>query len=386
MKGIEKITPEIPKPPHVNILEGSKNIRERSFETISDIKIHGPEDVPRMEHNTDFERACRMVIGNEELEMLAIKGLSSPENVLPYATLTNKITEACLALSDNEIENIIRKFEESLRSHATRYASELTGKQLENLQTGKWGSRYSKNALDPNGIKAVAHFVRARKMLHAASPQTFPAFYFENYLDAHHKIDLVEVLEGAEGVTINLIQIKSHEYNPDDIKNITQSHGDWVNEFTTDLSTYEKNFSIEPENSQAFREFFEKADNIGLVLIEVLTDDESPDKNLLYEKLGIGKLPKVEQVWILEQYLPVIEEELEKMVSSGWFTGEYSQKISNIINDLKTQLEKAHKHKKDLAGVSEIHSLCAVGEKVVSDTVIFKAGGNDRKAIRISDK
>jgi hypothetical protein len=254
------------------------------------------------------------------------------------------------------------------------------------LQTGRWGGRDPKDALNPGGIKAVAHFVRARKMLHTVSPQTFPAFYFENYLDAHHKIDLVEVLERKEGLMINLIQIKSHEYNPGDVENITQSHRDWVNEFTTDLSSYEKNFSVEPENSQAFREFFETADNIGLILIDVLAGDELPDKNLLYEKLGIGKLPKVEQVWILEQYLPVIEEELEKMVSGGWFTGEYSQKISDIINDLKTQLKKARKHKKDLAGVSEIHSLCAVGERVVSDTMIFKAGGNDRKAIRISDK
>ena len=385
MKGIESQNQESSKPPEVGMMENVKNTRERHFQTISDDRIHRPEDVSRLEHNADFEKAYSKIVGNRDLEKLVVKGFTST-NALPYAELTNRITEICVSLTDSEIDNIIRKFKEGLRTWVRQYASEfgLSGRQLENLQTGKWNDRDPKSALNPEGIKAVAHFVRARKKLHAVSPQTFPAFYFENYLDAQHKIDLMEFFEGKNGITINLIQIKSYEYGPGDIEEYTQSHRDWASEFTTDLASYEKNFSVEPEDSPRFKEFFEKVDNVTDVLMDVLTGDVELNKSLLYEKLGIGNLPKVEQIWILENYLPAVKEDLGVMISGGLIDAKNAEKISLVITELEKQLEKSQNHRKNLTGVFEIHSLCSVKEKVVSDAVIFKASRpEDRKAIKI---
>jgi len=387
MKNLEQILPES-TPPNIKMMENQrgKNTTERSFRTITDASVHSPETASLGDRADELEKASRAIVGNPELEKLVIKGFLSRGNVLLYAELTNRITEACISLSDAEIDSVVEKFKRTLRSKAAEYALEfgLTGKQLENLQTGRWNDRDPGRELNPLGIKSVVHFVRARKKLHAISPQTFPAFYFENYLDAQHKIDLVEVLEGAEGMIVNLIQIKSHEYNPEDIKNITQSHRDWADEFTTDLESYEKNFSVEPNDSPKFREFFEKVDNITDVLVDVLTGEVEPNKNLLCEKLGIGNLPKIEQIWILENYLPIVREDLGAMISGGLIDAENAEKISAIISDLEKQLEKVRNHRKNLNGVSEIHSLCTVGERVVSDVVIFKAKREgERKAIRV---
>jgi hypothetical protein len=387
-QGMESVPVENTPPPRVNIMEENpashKNV-ERKFSAIPDDTIHNLDSMSSAERSEAFSKAYKEIVGNEELEKLVIKGFLSENNVMPYAQLMNTLTEKCISLSDTEIDSVIRKFKESLRSRATKYATNfnLTGKQLENLQTGMWNDRNPKAALNPEGIKGVARFVRARKMVHALEPKTIPSFYFENYLDAQHKIDLIEVTEREDGAVLNLIQIKSFEYKPGDIEDITRSHKAWVDGFTIDLEAYEKNYSEEPEDSPQMKEFMTNVDKVQDVFLELLTGEDVFSKELLFERLGIGNRPKIQQIWILNEYLPQVLEALDMLKVEGTIGDSEYLTLMPVFDEIRKQLEAVKYQKKDMTGVAEVHSLCTVNEKVVSDKIIFQGQGNKRKSIKI---
>jgi|SRR5579872_5885620 len=380
--------PENSPPPRIGVIEenpASHKTVERPLKTLADSSVKNPENMSPSERGDAFKRAYDFIVGNRDLERLVVKGFLSEKNVMPYAELMNTITEACISLSDVEIDNIIRKFKEGLRSRAVSYADEfgLSGKQLENLQTGMWNDRDPKSALNPGGIKAAAHFVRARKKLHESEPSTIPAFYFENHLDASHKIDLIEVIEREDGIVLNLIQIKSYEYEEQQIEENTEAHRDWVDGFVIDLMAYERNFSEEPDDSERMREFLTNVQVVQDVFLDILTGQQNISKQLLFEKLGFGNRPKVEQVWILNEYLPAVIKVVDGLKIEGVIGDAEYLIIMPIFDEMRKQLDAVRNQKKDLTGVAEVHSICAVNEKVVSDKVIFKAEGEKRKSMKI---
>lgn len=220
-----------------------------------------------------------------------------------------------------------------------------------------------------------------------ASPQTFPAFYFENYLDSTHKIDLIESVDTDHGIILNLIQIKSHEYTGEEIEANTGAHRQWVDGYMSDISSYERDFLAQPEDSPEFKLFLEKVQNMEDVFIDLLSGDIDVNKSSLYEILGLGSFPTTQRLWILDNYLPEIKNETEELLTQGSLDQEQYDQIIGVLDDLEQQLQKTKKAKENIRGVFEIHSLCAVDKKVVSDVTIFKAENRaEQKAIKVSGK
>ncbi len=381
-----EIIPENPvRPPRIEVIEkNTGRNRLRDLQNIFDKEIFDPAIMSHEKRNNAFNKAYYAVTENAELEALVIRGMTE-KKVLYFAAAMNYITEACLSLTDQEIETIVRKFKEKLRSKSHLYANVLSSGDLTDLQTGRWGDKNPHQTFNPVGIQAVTRFVRARKKLHELSPRTFSAFYFNNYLDAVHKIDLIESIDTEKGIVLNLIQIKSREYPEGEIQKNTQAHRDWVNQYMTSIGSYEKDFLSEPPDSPKRKEFLSKIDTIEDVFIDVLTGDTPVTRDLLYAQLGIGNFPKAEQIWILENYLPTIKEELDVLVANETVDKENADLLFSILNELEIQLEKAKQYKNNLKGIFEIHSLCTVNEKVESDTIVFRAKNHtDQKAMKVS--
>lgn len=388
MKYPEKISDQTPPPPKVGIFESpSGKLIERHFDAIKDDNIRNPYDMSVGERSAELATAREKIIGNEELEKFVIKAFLNPGNVLPYARLTNKITEVCVSLTDAEIDSIVNQFKARLRENADKYAKEfgLSAQQIQNLKTNMWNSRSPQAALNPGGIKAVAHFVQARKLLHSASPKTFPAFYFENYLDAQHGIDLIEVLQEGEEITINLIQIKSYEYDDDEVTRYTETHRKWAREYMTDMNTYEASFFSKPK-AEKLKIFLDNLDGINDWFIETLTDPKpNNNKMLLFETIGLGAFTKPEQMWVLQNYLPVLKLAFNSFVSENEIGDDVSSSIHTAISDLENRLANVMEQKNNLQGISKIYSICACDKKESSKTLIFESDNPEkRKVIKIS--
>lgn len=381
------IAPEAPQPPKVSVIEpkGGNKDTERVFSYIPDNRIRRPEEMKPLERTDEFERAYNAIVGNEKLEILVIKGIKGNNNAL--AERTNKVTELCISLSDLEIDNITRSFNENLRRKSDLYiqkynlSSEEAKYLIQGVKLMDGGRRIY--LFDSVGVKAVTAFVRARKDLHMAEPRTVPAFYFENHLDVAYKIDLVEMLEGEDGIILNLIQIKSHEYTGAEIEKYTQAHREWINGNTVNLENYERNFSSEPADKATLERFMNNVDELDNVFIDILSGDVAFSKDVLFEKLGLGTRPNVEKIWILKQYLPLLEKEIERLQLDGYLNEENTPLVQKAFDEIRDQLQKVENKKKNLNGISEVYSICATGTKEVSKVKIFEATGNQRKAIKV---
>ncbi len=378
-------TPKQEKPPEIKIPTVdpiTHKHQDRILSTILDSSIKIPEQMTGRERNDAFEVAFTKIVGNEQLERLTIRAVKGDRTSFPE--LTNRMTELCLALSDGEIDDVVRKFNDTLRSKVDLYANKytLSSEEIAHLKNGmKMVGEKRKDIFNPIGIKSVAHFVRSRLKLHSAKPETTPAFFFENNLDGEHNIDLIEVFDQPEGVVMNLIQVKSKDYTTEEIAKNTEIHKNWVDGYAIDLNAYEKSFEVEPEDSNRYKEFFGEVSRVEDLLVDMLTG-EAMSTEVLFEKMGLTGVPNVERTWILSTYIGAIKEAFGHVEDVG-LTEEQLSRIHGIIGDIEAKLASVLAKKKDLKGISEIHSICTVAERQVSDVVIFKAEGGDRKAVHI---
>ncbi len=371
----ENITPQIRIPTEDM---GTHKREERLLSAIPHSNIGIPEKMSPRERNEAFEKAYNAIVGNEKLEKLAIMGIKGEHGA--FAKFTNMISELCLMLSDTDIDNIVRNFNTNLITKANLYIDKYKIPEIKvsDLRSGKG---ILTNSI---GIKSIAHFVRARMKLHSLKPSVVPAFYFENYFDAMHNIDLIEIWRQEDGVVMNLIQVKSREYTKEEIEKNTKVHREWVDGYAMDLDSYEKSFEVVPEDSERYREFFSDISHVEDILFEMITSEDGMSTDSLFEKLEIKNKPNVERVWILFQYLEAIKEAFSHVEEVG-LSEEQVSRIRGIIFDIESKLAVVASKKKDMAGVSEIHSICTVAEKVVSDRVIFKGEDGKRKAISIHE-
>ena len=374
--------------PNVTIFERDSNNKEiqRKLYPISDLSVKNRELMDFGQKNNEFEMVYKNIVGNEELEVLLIKGIKG--SFRAFAELNNKFTLLCVNLSDSEIDNIVRKFRESILKKFDLYVSkyELNNEQIIFLQTGVSKSKiddHLMSAFNLSGIKSVISFIRFRKKIHEISPKTIPSFYFENYLDSKHKIDLIELVNSENGFVLNLIQIKSHEYSQDEIEKYKKAHLDWINGNVMDLSQYEKQISREPEDKDSVDSFMSNATQIEEIFLDIFSGTIPFSKDVLFEKLGLGNRPNVEKVWILNHYLTFLKEELVKLKEEGYLDEDNNNLIKEVFKDIEDQLEKAYSRKRNLNGISEVYSICATGKKEFSKIKIFEGEGDKRKVIKV---
>ncbi len=191
------------------------------------------------------------------------------------------------------------------------------------------------------------------------------------------------MFDQEDSMVMNLIQIKSRDYTPDEIKKNTEIHKGWVDNHAIDLNAYEKSFEVEPEDSERFKELFTEVSYVEDLLISMITE-ETMTTDVLFEKIGLKGMPNVERIWILSTYIGAIKEAFAHVEDLD-LTEEQLSRIHGIIEDIEAKLAAVLEQKKNLKGISEIHSICTIGEKQVSDMVIFKAEGLNRKAVHIKN-
>lgn len=377
-------------PPKIDIVESgvtSKNnkITERSLSSISDDLVNNPDEMDRAKYNEAFESAFKFIVGNKDLEKLAVRGFIEEVGGISFAKLMNKLTEFSVSLTDTEIDNIIGGFKRGIITRASQLGTEmkLTGDQLKRVQNGLISERNPHGSIDSMGIKSVVSFIRTRKKLHKLKPETIPSFYFEDYLDARHKIDLFEAIEGSEGTILNLIQVKSRNYTPEEIEKSIQAHKNWIDGFTVDLKTYENNYSREPKDSARYREFIGNKDTLDNLFFEILTGESVITKERFYRIIRLEGRAKPEKFWILREYLPAMKNEVEELMTGGILDGKTYKTAQALLSDIDTELQNMLTYKNNLTGIAEVHSITTVAEKIVNDEIIFSATDDDRKAIKI---
>jgi len=384
---------ENPKPPEIKIPtydHVTRKMSELSLHAIPDSSVHNPDTVSLRVHKDDFEKAYNAIVGNISLQRLFLEAFLRKKkdkyDVMGYAQIENTFSQHCISLSDAEIDNLIRNFRNAVLKNIRENKCKdynLNQEDIHKLtasQTEK-GSLFSEY-FGPEGIKSVVRFVRNRLKMHAVNPVTIPAFYFENYLDARHKIDLIEIIKDDKNVIMNLIQIKSRDFTEEEIQKNTNAHRDWVNEYAMDLSVYEKTLQNEPVDSQKLKELFEEAFHLEDVLTDILTGDKPISKDLLFDKLGLKGRPNIEVLWVLSTYMEVFKDACSHVEDMG-LTDDQINRIRGVITDIQAQVDVLLKKKKDLEGISEVHSVFVVHERQVSDVIIFKGEGDKRKALNI---
>jgi len=384
---------ENPKPPEIKIPtydHVTRKMSELSLHAIPDSSVHNPDTVSLRVHKDDFEKAYNAIVGNISLQRLFLEAFLRKKkdkyDVMGYAQIENTFSQHCISLSDAEIDNLIRNFRNAVLKNIRENKCKdynLNQEDIHKLtasQTEK-GSLFSES-FGPEGIKSVVRFVRNRLKMHAVNPVTIPAFYFENYLDARHKIDLIEIIKDDKNVIMNLIQIKSRDFTEEEIQKNTNAHRDWVNEYAMDLSVYEKTLQNEPVDSQKLKELFEEAFHLEDVLTDILTGDKPISKDLLFDKLGLKGRPNIEVLWVLSTYMEVFKDACSHVEDMG-LTDDQINRIRGVITDIQAQVDVLLKKKKDLEGISEVHSVFVVHERQVSDVIIFKGEGDKRKALNI---
>lgn len=72
-----------------------------------------------------------------------------------------------------------------------------------------------------------------------------------------------------------------------------------------------------------------------------------------------------------------------QLKDEGMIEDTHYAQLQPLFDDMQGQLDVVRLQKKDLAGISEIHSICAVNDREVSNTIIFEGRGDRRKSIKI---
>lgn len=381
--------PEKPELPEITIPTQDTYLRttaDRTLRSIPDSKVGRPEELTPRERVSYFEAAYNAIVGNKKLERLVVKALKRTDikDMTAFAQVMNTFTEYCVSLTDKEIDDLLRNFKMKLMQNVHSYAAEfaLTENDERSIRMGRLGAETFDESLNTKGVKSVVRFVRARKKIHELSPVTIPAFYFNDFLDAQHKIDLIEIIQDVDSFIMNLIQVKSKEYKDDEIKNITQAHKRWVYENAVDLESYERTHENHSGDSAEYRKFSQTVSNLEDVFLEVLLDSNAiKDIDVLAERFQLSGVTQSQRIWIMSHYIKISLNLLEKMEKDNMLTKPQVDVIESFFKKIKSQLDVLTQPKDRFNGISEIHSICTNEDKVVSDEIIFKAEGGQRKVL-----
>lgn len=374
---------EIPDIRIPNQIDTTDTPTDFKLSPIPDEKIPSKESANKIRGK--FEDAYASVVSDKKLERLAVEAIANPDvhaRVNVFAKINNIITERCISLSDGEIDLIVESFKKNIVAHADTY--DVPHPVRIAIKQGRLNSDTFRDSFSSQGIKSVIQFARARKLLHQATEGAIPALYFQDYFDAKHKIDLIEVEEHPDGTVLQLIQVKSRPYTEGEIDGIADSHYKWIHSFAVPVSAYEHSFDEEPEDSEKYKEFFAEADRLEEIVLELVTSEPPLTTKQFIERIGLSGKPSAEKIWLLKEYIPLFEQMFTEHKDELGLEQSVCDAVDRVFSDVHREIDKIMTAKTELKGIKEVHSLCTVGERIVSDRVVFTGEGHDRKAIKIS--
>jgi hypothetical protein len=378
--------------PKIKIIESAPTtpagIEERMLRPIPDSQVHDIQEMSYKERNEAFSQAFNSIVGNKKLLRLVFKGIelhNQIDRVDYLSQVNNAITEQCILLSDDEIDRIMQAFKLDIVKHVDQYAREfaIRDEDMTAIKSGKITSDNFIDSFNKRGIQSVIHFVRDRKKVHAGK-ETIPALYFQNYLDARYAIDLIEVDNTQDGVELRLIQIKSKQYDSDEIDHIHQKHASWTRSKMVDIDAYERMYEEEPKDSTRWENFFSQVDTLEQVLLEFVTN-ENISKEELLKQLAMTDIPRTEQVWIIDRYMALFTEAYDELKDELDLDVETRQRVQKVIDVMQSEVTKVQQKLKDLKGVRKVYSVCTVDKNIVSEQLVFDGEENGYKAIHVEN-
>ena len=214
---------------------------------------------------------------------------------LPYASVENEFIGNCLNLTDEEIEQLVREFNDGFKKYFF-------------AQGGLGGDFTIEKHLDAKGIISVVKYIRSQRELYKNSPQEVH-YFFEDNLDARYAIDLLEVKtstnESGDRVAqeINLVQIKSRPPEPNDRDNIQKNHREYYNTVNT-FELRERNVFLDRLKKEIL---LKNAEEVRDLIFDICTDPVEFDPGVFISKLKIENLSDRHKVSLLLRYLARID-------------------------------------------------------------------------------
>jgi hypothetical protein len=220
--------------------------------------------------------------------------------------------------------------------------------------------------IDVRGIQNVISFLRARARLLESAPAQQYAHYFNSKLDARHKIDVIEVIEAADGSRISLIQLKSSTPSPEEIEQIHRDHQSWAKEQWLDVSEYENSY-IDDGTAEEVRGFMGDVEEISMMLLEFLTDEKGQTPESLIASLRLDAFSNKQKAFILWKYLDVLKEVLDEFKEENPESAHELDLVWQQLSGIRENLAHKAKLPKSQILIGEVVSVVSVGPRVVSE-------------------
>ncbi len=328
------------------------------------------EIVRKKDHLEAFKVARESLLDNTVLYEKFLAGFIKSSDSIPVelASVQNEFLTYCVELSDTEIDSLVRQFNKGLASflitNYSRLGIDIRRKELLLSSIDKLGM----NAV---GIISAVEYIRARRELLGTSPAQEHGFYFEDNLDARHRIDLVEVifLDGQID-SMNLVQIKSRNPTDAEIERILHDHREWVRSLMMDFQTFEREYTDGIPDNLTIENMTQNAEEVEELLLDMCTDPNGFNPDIFIEKLDLGDLSNKQKAWLLLKYGEVINSKIASAVDKEILSTEQAREILDALTRLTNRLMAKAKLPKNLSGVNKIQSIIAVGPKIIREETI----------------
>ncbi len=318
-----------------------------------------------------FAQASHNLI-SEKMFTLFVRAISDKEisgSNDNLALLQNKIIQECVNLSENDTVLVLNRFNRSVREwFLKKYSpSSIDSRVYRRILRGMHATDEGKNDIHiEKGVQNVISFLKTRARLLEASPTQEYNHYFSSKLDARHGIDVIEEIDGEDGLEISLFQIKSSPPTSEEILDIHKEHEEWVKEGWMDLAKYEESYIGEGTEYEISR-FMKNKYKVEDALLEFCTDPENQSLEHLFASLRFSELNSRQQAWMLWKYIDLLKKQLDAAVTEGAVEAEMRDHIWKELSALKENLNKKARLPKSQSVVSKVKSVISVGARIVSE-------------------
>lgn len=357
------------------MFEGPNNLR-RSFPG-----AEGEEDLRRfpetkesssdnrLEYNELFAEAQRNLISRKNFNLF-VRAVTEKETFGSNDTLSflhNRIVEECVNLSEHDTELILDQFNRSVQKWFVEEYSrgkEIDQRVRDSITLGKY--THGEKNIDIRGVQSVISFLRARTLLLSSHPAQEHSFYWASRLDGRYSIDVVEEIDGEDGPSITLVQIKSSKPEEEELEKIHSNHQRWAEKEWINVDEYENSFIDEP-TKEGLEEFLKNKEKVEEALLDFLTDPRGQSLDNLETALNLFDLVDKERAWVLWKYIDSIKDSLEEVVSIGDMDQETKDEVWSQLSLLRDKLVKKFHLPVSQTVVKNIKSVVCVGARSISE-------------------
>ena len=357
----------------LSILEPGRNKNEP-------IKIRNLTRVGEKEGD-DYLRAYQTLV-KDSLFKTYFEGLDDKLNrggrdPSKLASIENAFVGNCFNLHQNNIGLIVNKFSMGF----SKYLQGISGLSI--IERNKI---VTAGNLNLNGIVNVIDLVQGRKKFLDSKPSNLYGHYFENTLDAKHKIDIIEciykIINGEIIIEkLNIFQVKSSMPSVDEQEKIVKAHKEWITDYVMNMKNFEEYFSqnIPNEIVSGVKTFSENVEETANALEELYTSEEgfNPDKFLKNFFLG-EELKDQQKAWLFFRFSTTWKKTIREAMKKGLLK-EKEQECERILDELQSLedvIKARAKMPKNIAKISEANSVIIVGSDFKGARVenLFKNG------------